>query len=303
MTHTTQRPFSGLTTALVTPFESGDPINAAVDYTAFERLIDMQLAADVDGILLLWTTWENPTLAEAESIQIVERAIEQVAWRTNIIVNTWTNATNESLRYMELYNNIEWIDGYLAVNPYYNKPTQAWMQQHFWAIADHTDRPVLLYNIEWRTSVNFETDSLLKTIEDHSNIVGIKEASGNMDQMVDVISRTPDDFTVLSWDDGLTAELIRNGWDGVVSVASNIIPSQLQDLINRMRTGDESAYADFEQYQDLFNNLFVETNPGPVKTLLAEMWIIEDSFRLPMTQISPENREQIMQTARRYGIV
>lgn len=291
----TTNPFWGLTTALVTPFEwTWNQIHPKIDYNGLTKIIRMQMNAWVNNILLLWTTWENPTLNMWESHDIVTNVIRLVDGRANIIVNTWTNSTEESQRYMNMYNDIAGIDGYLLVNPYYNKPTQAGMHQHFTHLASNTDRPIMLYNIEGRTGVNLETSTLRQIVSDAPNVMWVKEASGDIDQMQEVLDTMPDDFVVASWDDGLTRDLIRRGGHWVVSVASNIMPANMQEFVNACISWEPVADELAAQYQKVFDILFCETNPQPVKTLLANRQIIEPGFRSPMTQMEEENRQRLL---------
>jgi len=291
----TRNPFWGLTTALVTPFEWWwNQIHPNIGYRWLTKIIRMQMNAWVDNILLLGTTGENPSLNMWESRDIVTNTIDLVGGRANIIVNTGTNSTDESRRYMDMYNDIPWIDGYLLVNPYYNKPTQAGMRRHFTHLADNTERPVMLYNIEWRTGVNLETETLAEIAADSPNIMWVKEASGNINQMQEVLDTMPDDFVVASWDDGLTRELIRRGGHWVVSVASNIMPANMQEFVNACIDWEAVADELATRYQEVFNILFCETNPQPVKTVLANRGIIEPGFRSPMTQMEEKNKQRLL---------
>lgn len=199
--------FRGAWTALVTPFLP----NGDIDYGALEKLLEYQISGGIDGILLLGTTGEAPTLNQEEKKEIVDFSIKKIAGRTQVMVNVGTNNTRESQENIAYYNSIEGIDVYLVVNPYYNKPTQTGLFLHFKTLADATDIPVFLYNIRGRTGVNLETETLLQLLTECPNIMGVKEASGDIDQIREVISRTSNRCLVFSGDDALTAEVLKSG--------------------------------------------------------------------------------------------
>jgi len=199
--------FRGAWTALVTPFLP----NGAIDYEALEVLLEYQIAGGINGILLLGTTAEAPTLDEDEKRELVDFSIKKIAGRTNVMVNVGTNNTRESEQNIAYYNSVEGIDAYLVVNPYYNKPTQTGLFLHFKTLAGATDMPVFLYNIRGRTGVNLETGTLLRLLAVCPNIIGVKEASGDIEQIRGVISQTSGRCLVLSGDDALTAEVLKSG--------------------------------------------------------------------------------------------
>lgn len=280
-----------LWTALITPFKEWNGIDNEVDYDALERILNMQIEGWVGGVLLLWTTAENPTLTKNEGIELVKFAIKILEWKTRIMVNVWTYSTQISLDNIKNFDKVDWIDFYLVVNPYYNKPTQSGLIQHFVACANSTNRNIILYNIQGRTAVNLETETLLKILEKTNNIVWIKEASGNMEQMKEVIDKTPDSFLVFSWDDGLTYDLINNWWDWVISVASNIYPKSIKWFVDSCFKNKEEAKCLNDTYSELFDKLFIQANPLPVKTYLAYNWIIKEAFRLPMCKMDQKERK------------
>lgn len=286
--------FSWLWTALITPFREWNWIDNEVDYAALDRVLQMQIDAQVDWILLLWTTWENPTLALDESLTLVKFAINKVAWRTKIMVNVWTNSTKKSLDTIKMFDELDWIDAYLLVNPYYNKPTQTWLHLHFTTLANSTEKPVLLYNIKWRTWVNLNTDTLLKILTETKNVVWIKEASWDLNQMKEVIDRTPNNFTVLCWGDSLTYDLIKLWWDWIISVASNCIPTELKEFVDLCIIDNPKAEELNKKYAPLFSILFIQTNPLPAKTYLASKWIINEAFRLPMCKMDEKERKEFL---------
>lgn len=288
-------------TALITPFKEGDGISNEIDFKSLEKLLEMQINAWVTWILLLWTTAESPTITKEEWEQIVKFSIKKLKWKVKIMVNLWTYSTKASLENIDRYDSIEWIDAYLAVNPYYSKPTQTWLYKHFKAIADSTKRPVFLYNIEWRTGVNLQTDTLLKIVDDCENVVWVKEASWNLDQMKEVIEKTPDDFLVLSWDDSLTYDLSKLWWDWIISVAWNCIPDQMVQFVKLCLAWDEKAGELNNYYKDFFKNLFIQTNPLPAKTFLAKKWIIKEEFRLPICRMDEKERNIFLDVLNNYN--
>lgn len=286
--------FRGLWTALITPFKSWNWIDNEIDFDALDNLLEMQIKWWVNWVLLLWTTWENPTLTKQEWLEIVKSSINKLQWKLKVMVNVWTYSTKASLENIAEYEKIDWIDSYLVVNPYYNKPTQTWLFKHFTTIAKSTDKPVILYNIHWRTWVNLETNTLIEIISECPNIVWVKEASWNMLQMKEVIESTWDHFVVLSWDDSLTYELIKNWWDWVISVASNCKPKEIQEFVNLCLDWDRKSEELNENYKDFFSKLFIQTNPLPAKTYLAYKWIIEENFRLPMCEMDEIQRKEFL---------
>lgn len=290
----TNKQFSWLWTALVTPFKEWNWIDNEIDYVALDRLLQMQIDWNVDWILLLWTTAENPTLTNEEWKEIVKFAINKIAWKTKIMVNVWNYSTKKSLENIKSFDQIEWIDWYLLVNPYYNKPTQTGLYLHFTTLADSTKRPVILYNIKWRTCVNVNTDTLLKIIQKSKNVVWVKEASWDLNQMKEVIEKTPKNFAVLSGDDSLTYDLIKMWWDWILSVASNSIPSEMKEFVDLCLIGDSKAKGLNEKYNDFFNKIFIQTNPLPTKTYLASKWVIKEEFRLPMCRMDEKEKKEFL---------
>lgn len=293
--------FKWVWTALITPFKEWDWINNGVDYDALESLLEIQVNSGVTWILLLWTTAESPTLRKSEWKEIVKFAIEKLDWRVNIMVNLWTYSTLSSLKNTRRYDDIEGIDAYLAVNPYYNKPTQTGLYKHFKTIADSTNRPVFIYNIEWRTGVNLQTETLLKIVKDCKNIIWVKESSWNLDQINDVIKKTEDDFLVLSWDDLMTYDLIKSWWDWVISVASNCIPKKIVEFTSLSLNWDKKAEELNNYYNEFFKKLFIQTNPLPAKTFLSERWIIKEEFRLPMCKMDEIEKKEFLNVVQRYN--
>lgn len=271
--------FSGAWTALVTPFNA----DTSIDYTSLAGLIEHQISWGIDGILLLGTTAEAPTLTDDEKKSLVDFAIQKIGGRCKVMVNIGTNCTRESLDNVAYYDGISGIDAYLVVNPYYNKPTQRGLFEHFKVIASATKKPIFLYNIKWRTGVNLETETLMELLEACLNIAWVKEASGDMTQITEVIQKTLGRCIVLSGDDGLTAQVIRQWGHGVISVASNLFPKEVTQMVHAGLSADfDGMWALHNTLLPLFEGQFIQTNPLPIKTSLEWSGFIIASFRLPL---------------------
>ena len=287
--------FKGLYTALITPFSK----NGEIDYSALYKLIDQQLSAKIDGIVILGTTGESPTISGDEKKDLIQKSIAYIDGRSQVVIGTGTNCTKTTIE-NSIFAEKSGADGLLVVNPYYNKPTQKGLYEHFKAVAESVNIPVILYNIKGRTGVNIETPTLLKLAE-INNIVSVKEASGDMEQIKTVIKSVPKHFTVLSGDDDITMELIRSGGHGVVSVTSNIVPCEMKDFVqNCIDANFESAITMYNKLSPLFSAAFIETNPQPIKTLLAYKGLCEEIFRLPLTTMEPGNKERLLSVWNEY---
>jgi len=280
--------FQGVFTAIVTPFNKDETINE----DDLKKLIDFNIENGVSGIAPVGTTGESPTLNHEEHVKVIEIVCKHVKGRVPVIAGTGSNSTKEALFMTSRAKDLG-ADASLQVAPYYNKPTQEGFYRHFKKIADEVDLPMIIYNIPGRTGKNIETDTIVKLAK-HPNIVGVKEASGSLPQMMDVIHRTPEDFVVLSGDDNLTLPLMAAGGQGVVSVASNIIPDRMSAMVNAGLEGN------FEKMRELHYELlpffkveFIETNPIPIKTALAMKGMIKEAFRLPMCEMSGENKKKL----------
>jgi 4-hydroxy-tetrahydrodipicolinate synthase len=290
----------GVFTALVTPFRK----DGSLDEDALRRLIDAQLAGGVAGVVPCGTTGESPTLTHAEHDRVIEITIEHVAKRVPVIAGTGSNATAEAVR-LSTHAMEAGADALLLVNPYYNKPTQLGLFRHFKAVADAVSIPCILYNIKGRTGINLETDTLVSLAAECENIVAVKEASGDIDQMKSVIARTSEAFRVISGDDNLTLDLIKAGGDGVISVASNLVPEKMVAMTTAALEGDfPTAERLNAELKELFEVMFIETSPIPVKTALAMMGKLEEVFRLPMCELSsPENRQAVERALRTLDLI
>jgi 4-hydroxy-tetrahydrodipicolinate synthase len=291
---------SGVWTAIITPFlESGQ-----IDYSSLNNLLDRQIVAGVTGVLVCGTTGESPALSIIERSEILSHVVSYVGGQILVMMGTGTNSTASSIENTRQAQ-AGGADVVLVVNPYYNKPTQTGLYQHFEAIAQSTDLPVVLYNIKSRTGVNLETDTLLELVRSNPNIMGVKEASGDIDQIIDVCKRRPRGFVVLSGDDSLTFEVMRwGGADGVISVASNIVPSEINSMVqDALQENWSQAFALNNNLQRLFSDIFVETNPMPTKYILSRMGLCSNNFRLPMCPINEESESVLRESINNYNLI
>ena len=280
--------FKGLGIALVTPFCQ----NGEVDYDALLRLVDYQLSNGADFFCILATTGETPTLTPTEKQRIKNLVVEKVQGRVPILMGCGgynTAAVVEELQ----HGDFKGIDGVLSVCPYYNKPSQEGLYQHFKAIAAATQLPVVLYNVPGRTGVNMKAETTVRLARDCQNIVAIKEASGNLEQVDEIIKNKPRDFDVISGDDSLTFPMVSCGAVGVISVIGNALPKEFSKMIRLQMRGEyDPARKIHHRFTDLFSLLFVDGNPAGVKAMLHEMGFIENVLRLPLvpTRISTKQR-------------
>lgn len=290
--------FRGAMVAVVTPFKNGQ-----VDETAFRELIEFQIANGTRAIIPCGTTGESPTLSYKEHERVVEVAVEQTNKRVPVIAGTGSNNTEEAIHLTKHAKNAG-ADGALMISPYYNKPTQEGLYQHFKKVAQSADIPIILYNIPGRTAVNMEPDTIARLAK-IDNIVGIKEASGSMKQITDIIQQCGKDFVVVSGEDYLTFPLLCVGGHGVISVVSNVAPRGMADLCDLFFEGKfAEAQKLFYKLLPLCHALFIETNPAPVKAALAMMKKIEsDEVRLPLVPMSESNRERVRQVLKESGIL
>ncbi len=282
--------FRGVYTALVTPFtEIG-----TVDYQTIEKIVEMQIDAKIDGIVPCGTTGESPTLSHEEHDRVIAKCVSYASGRTKVIAGTGSNSTTEAIR-LSQHAEDAGADALLLVNPYYNKPTQKGLFLHFKAIAESVKLPCILYNIKGRTGVNIETETLLELERACPNIVAVKEASGDLSQMKNVIERTDDDFSTLSGDDNLALELVKLDGDGVISVASNLFPREMVKMIHSALEGNwDVAERMGKWFAPFFSACFVETNPIPIKTAMAHLGILRESFRLPLCSLEKEEHRNLV---------
>ncbi len=283
-----EKRFKGTYTAVVTPFTKENKI----DWEAMERIVEKQLAAGVEGIVFLGTTGESPTLCADEYREVLQRSVRMVNGRCQVIHGTGSNNTQHAIEQAKIAEKAG-ADAQLVVNPYYNKPTQEGLYAHFTAIADATDVPVIVYNILGRTGVNIETPTLLRMAE-HENIVAVKEASGDMEQMMEVIRSVPQNFSVMIGDDALALPFMAAGGDGVVSVIANCIPKTMSEFVRTCMKGDyKKARTQFYAMLDLMKVSFIESNPIPVKEIMGLLGLCQPAMRLPLTGASENSMKQI----------
>jgi 4-hydroxy-tetrahydrodipicolinate synthase len=280
--------FKGCGTAMVTPFRK----DLSLDEDALRRLIRRQIAAGINFLVPCGTTGESPTLSQEEHLRVVAITIEEAKGKVPVLAGAGGYNTHHAV---VMANEAERLgaDGILSVTPYYNKPTQEGLYQHFKAIASATSLPIILYNVPPRTNVNIDPPTLRRLAE-IDNIIGIKEASGNIAQMTQVIQQVPEQFMVLSGDDALTLPLVAMGGRGLISVTSNEIPAEMTRLVQLCLSGEfKTARALQRKLLPLIEVNFIETNPGPVKAAMAEMGLLEPAWRLPLVPPRPENLAKI----------
>jgi 4-hydroxy-tetrahydrodipicolinate synthase len=290
--------FKGTYTAIVTPFKDGK-----VDEPSLERLIKSQIKGGVDGIVPVGTTGESPTLSFEEHIHVIARSVEIAGGRLKVMAGTGGNSTDEAV-YLTKAAEEAGADGSLQVAPYYNKPTQEGLYQHFRAIAKTTKLPVMLYSIPGRCGIEIAIDTVVRLAKDCRNVVGIKEAGGAPDRVSQLRAVLGKDFTILSGDDSLTLPFMSVGADGVVSVASNVVPKEVSQMVRLFAKGDaRGALKIHSRLFPLFRNLFIETNPVPVKAALAMKRMIEEEYRLPMVKMQAKNRDVLKKTLESCGVL
>ena len=270
--------FRGLGIALITPFTE----NGAVDYDAMKRIVEYQLSNGADFLCILATTGETPCLTKQEKEDIKKYIIDLVAGRIPILMGCGGNNTSAVVD--ELQNgDFKGIDGILSVCPYYNKPSQEGLYQHFKAISSATSLPIVLYNVPGRTGINLKAETTVRLARECENIVAIKEASGSLEQVDEIFKNKPEGFAVLSGDDSLTYPMIACGADGVISVIGNALPKEFSRMIRLEKNGEfEAAVKIHHKFTDLYSLLFVDGNPAGVKALLHEMGYIKNVLRLPL---------------------
>ena len=290
--------FTGTYTAIATPFRRG-----TIDETALERLVRMQIKAGVDGIVPVGTTGESPTVGYDEHVRLIALTVKFVAGRVKVLAGTGANSTTEAIYLTQQAEKVG-ADGSLQVAPYYNKPTQEGLFQHFHAVARSTKLPIVLYSIPGRCGVEIGVDTVNRLAHDSVNIVGIKEAGGNPDRVSQLRAALGPKFAVLSGDDSLTLPFMAVGAHGVISVASNVIPREVAHMVRAFALGKPGvALKLHERFYPLFKDLFLETNPVPVKAALAMMGLIEEEYRLPLVPMAAGNRDRLRKTLRACGVL
>jgi 4-hydroxy-tetrahydrodipicolinate synthase len=292
------RHFQGSIVALITPFRNGK-----VDEPKLRELVEFHVSHGTDGIVACGTTGEDPGLSHDEHERVVEAIIQTAAGRIPVIVGTGSNSTAhtvEATRHAERAGAV----AALVVSPYYNKPTQEGLYRHFRTVAEATALPVFVYNIQSRTAVNVETDTLVRLHRDCRNVIGVKEASGSLDQMSQVMGACGPDFIMLSGDDNLTLPLMAVGGRGVISVIANIVPRDVAEMTHAALDEDWKRARELHyRLYPLAKAAFLETNPIPIKEAMAMAGMIEPEFRMPMCRMSETNRERLRAILKPYGLV
>jgi 4-hydroxy-tetrahydrodipicolinate synthase len=281
--------FTGVGTALVTPFRK----DGSIDEAAMRRLVRRQLDVGIHFLSPCGTTGEAPTLSHAEKIRVVELVVEENAGRVPVLAGAGGYDTRETIALIRDMQKAG-ADGILSVTPYYNKPTQEGLYQHYKAIAESTSLPIIVYNVPGRTGVNVEVATIVR-LAGIANIVGVKEASGNVVQMCEIVASVPDDFILLSGDDPLTVAVMAIGGRGVISVASNAAPAEMVQIVEMAEKGDFASARRLHTWLLPFCQVnFVESNPIPLKAAMAAMGLLEEHYRLPLVPPSPAARDKIM---------
>ncbi len=290
--------FTGTYTAIVTPFKSGQ-----LDASALENLIKMQIKAGVDGIVPVGTTGESPTVDYEEHLEIIALAVKFAAGKVKVLAGTGANSTSEAVYLTRQAEKIG-AHGSLQVAPYYNKPTQEGLYQHFREIARTTKLPIVLYSIPGRCGVEIGVETVRRLAQDCKNIIGIKEAGGSCDRVSQLRAALGPKFCILSGDDSLTLPFMAVGADGVISVASNVVPREVAQMVAAFRRGQiRKASQLHAKLYPLFKDLFIETNPVPVKAALAMMKMIEEEYRLPLVPMGAANRAKLRSTMKTCGVL
>jgi 4-hydroxy-tetrahydrodipicolinate synthase len=283
----------GCGTALVTPFKT----DGSIDEPALRSLVAWQVESGIDFLLPCGTTGETPTLERDEWLRVIEITIEVVASRVPIVAGATSNCTRDAVNKARTVSKLRGVDFILTASPYYNKPTQEGQYQHFRAIAEATDKPIILYNVPGRTGANIEPATLARLAE-IPNIVGVKEASGSISQIAQVFNHVPDTLLVFSGDDAVTLPVISLGGVGIISVASNEIPREMSDMTRAALTNDwTTARRIHRKYLPLMEANFIESNPLPVKAVLAMMGRIEEVYRLPLVPMKKDTRAKLEKIA------
>ncbi len=277
--------------ALITPFKNDD----SIDFEALAHLVDYQIKNGVDYLVVLGTTAETPTLTETEKEEILQFVVARVAGRLPIVLGVGGNNTRLLVEKIKT-TDFKGVDGILSVVPYYNKPSQEGIYQHYKAVAEASDLPIILYNVPGRTGVNMTAETTLRLAADFKNIVAVKEASGNINQMNDIIKNKPKDFMVISGDDCITFPLITMGAVGVISVIGNAFPMEFSRMVRLALLGDyDNAREIHHRFTELFDLLFVDGNPAGVKCMLSMMGFIENKLRLPLIPTRITTMEKMKQ--------
>ncbi len=290
--------FKGSMVAIVTPFQ-----NDKIDEATYKKLIEFHIKNGTSAIVPCGTTGESATLDYDEHDRVIELTVEYVKGRVPVIAGTGSNSTREAIMLTE-HAKKAGADASLQVSPYYNRPTQKGLYEHFKAIADAVNIPIILYNIASRTGVNIEPETMARMAKDCKNIVGVKEASGSLDQMSRVRQLCRPDFDLISGDDSLTLPILSIGGTGIISVVANIVPKDVADMVTAFEKGNmKEAQRLHYKLLGLIKAMFIETNPIPVKTAMGLMGLCEPDLRLPMCEMMPENKEKLVKALKDYKLI
>ena len=291
--------FRGCGTALVTPFRQ----DGSLDEPALHNLVAWQIEAGIDFLVPCGTTGETPTLTHEEWLRVIDITIEVATGRVPIVAGATSNNTKDAVAKAQELNSREGVTGILTASPYYNKPTQEGQYQHFKAIAESVSKPIILYNVPGRTGANLEASTVARLAE-IPNIVGVKEASGNLTQVAEICAAVRDDFAVLSGDDATVLPVVSLGGVGLISVASNEIPAEMTAIVRAALSNEwDAARQVFRKYLPLMQANFIESSPMPVKAVLAMMGRIEEAYRLPMIPVRRDTRSKLQRIAGELGLI
>jgi 4-hydroxy-tetrahydrodipicolinate synthase len=289
--------FEGSIVALITPFKEGE-----VDYEALGKLIDFHVDNGTDAILVCGTTGESPTLTFEEHDKVVEFAVKHASGRIKVIAGTGANATHEAV-HLTAHAKEVGADAALLVVPYYNKPTQEGLLEHFKTVAQEVEIPIILYNIPSRTGVEISVETIYRLVSECPNVVGSKESTPSMDRISELRKRLGENFSILSGDDSLTLPMMAIGARGVISVANNLVPREIKELTSSALKGDFKRAREIHLWlHELFKVLFIETNPIPVKTACWMLGMCEKEFRLPLCPMKPDNEKKLREVLRKYNL-
>jgi 4-hydroxy-tetrahydrodipicolinate synthase len=290
--------FEGSLVAIVTPFKNGQ-----VDEQAFRDLLQFHIENGTNGVVPCGTTGESATLTNEEHHKVISIAVEMCKDKIPVLAGTGSNSTREAIEMTQFAEKVG-ADGALLITPYYNKPSQRGLYEHFMAVAKETDLPIILYNVPGRTAVNLLPETVARLDNDQKNIIGIKEASGSLNQISEVIAQCSEEFEVISGDDGLLWPILAIGGKGVISVSANLVPEKMALLCDRASHHDmDGARALHYELMALNDAMFIETSPAPVKTALALMGKISDELRPPLAHMSEDNVEQLKKVLKLYALI
>jgi 4-hydroxy-tetrahydrodipicolinate synthase len=294
-----RKPFQGTGTALVTPFKK----DGSLDEKALRRLVDYQVTNGVEALIPVGTTGESPTLTYKEHYRVFDVVIDQANGRAKIFAGTGSNNTGEAIE-QSVHAKKAGADAVLVVGPYYNKPTQEGYFRHYQAVAEAVDIPIIVYNVPGRTGGNIEASTTLRMAAEIPSIMAVKEASGNMTQIMEIARNKPQGFSLLSGDDSYTLPIMALGGDGCISVVANEIPKDFSEMVRCCLKGQwDKARALHNQLLPLMNGNFIESSPIPVKAALAMMGMIEEVYRLPLVPITDKNREKLKSILKDLGLI